>query len=168
MNIALKLDVTSRAVFSQDERYRYRLDRLWSHDPKLGSVTWIMLNPSTATAEVDDPTVAKCQTYTRRWGYRRLTVVNLFAWRDTSPFGMKRAVDPVGPENDYHIRAACHMADLVMAAWGNDGAHRNRSQEVRKLLALEEVALYCLKINQGGEPAHPLYQRLSAQPILYA
>lgn len=174
MRVSLKLDVSSQVWFGgTKQEYRYRLDRIWDQSLSARKVTWIMLNPSTADGEVDDPTVAKIQTYSRAWGYGRLSVVNLFAWRSPSPFALKRQADPVGPDNDDAIRGACHFADLVIAAWGNNGKHLNRAEAVRKLLlgsvsCGEVPPLHCLKINQNGEPAHPLYLKLSATPIPYA
>jgi hypothetical protein len=42
------------AVLSVDGLYRYRLSRAWGRGP---SLAFIMLNPSTADAGIDDPTI---------------------------------------------------------------------------------------------------------------
>ena len=68
---------------------------------------------------------------------------------------MKAARDPVGRGNDAAILQAARSADLVVCAWGNHGQHLDRSREV--LSILKDVRLHVLRLNAGGEPAHPLY-----------
>jgi len=165
VRIPLKLGVIGSAVFGGERnQYRYRLDRSW--DPGKGRVCVVMLNPSTASAEDDDPTVAKCQTYARQWGYGSLTVVNLFAWRSPEPWALKREKEPIGPENDYWITDAWrpHVygeSVLVIAAWGVHGSHLKRSAFVRRMAAHYGILLHAFRVNKDGEPAHPLYLPLS-------
>ena len=146
------------AEISPCERYRYTLGRIW--DSELPYVAFIGLNPSTADAVEDDPTLNRCIQYAKAWGYGGVWMVNLFAFRATSPVDMKAADDPVGPDNDQSLKSVCEAADLVVAAWGNHGSFRNRSRQVRVMLD----GLHCLKLNKSGEPAHPLYQRKTARP----
>ena len=70
------------AIISECEQYRYELRRIWQ--PKKGLVCWVMLNPSIADANIDDPTIRRCIGYTAKWGYGGRVVVNLFALRATS------------------------------------------------------------------------------------
>jgi hypothetical protein len=142
--------------------FRYVLWREW--DASLPKVVFIMLNPSTADALKDDPTVAKCGRFARRWGFGSLHVLNIFAFRSTDPDVLPNVADPVGPDNDAHIRDTVSGAGLVVAAWGNHGALRSRSSAVRKLLAESNVALHYLKMNGTGEPSHPLYLKETLQP----
>ncbi len=150
---------TSTALFSDDKVYRYRLDRRWGDaDP----LVIVMLNPSTADAHTDDPTVAKCVRYARRWGAGGLTVLNLFALRSTDPRALYQHPDPVGPANDQVItevlgkdRHAC------VAAWGVHGAHLDRGRHVADLLR-RHGAVHCLKTTKDGHPGHPLYLRDNA------
>ena len=79
----------SEAVISQDERHRYSLTRRWGNGPRV--CCWIMLNPSTADATTDDPTIRRCVRFTQAWGYDALTVVNLYAWRATDPADLRNA-----------------------------------------------------------------------------
>ena len=79
----------SEAVISQDERHRYSLTRRWGYGPAV--CCWIMLNPSTADATTDDPTIRRCLRFTQGWGYDALTVVNLYAWRATDPADLRNA-----------------------------------------------------------------------------
>jgi hypothetical protein len=95
-----------------------------------------------------------------------LLVTNVFAWRATNPHEMKAARDPVGRGNDAAILRAARKSAIVVCAWGNHGAHLERSQAVLRLLRGAGVALHVLRLNAGGEPAHPLYlpRRLRPRP----
>ncbi len=150
------------AVLSRCGRYRYRLHRSWLMGE--GTVLFIMLNPSTADAELDDPTIRRCIGFARRWGFQELVVANLFAWRATDPRELKRASDPVGPENDEHLIALSGDADAVIAAWGVHGGYKNRNWVVRRLL---RGTVEHLGLTKQGHPRHPLYLRADAarEPI---
>lgn len=76
--------------------YRYRLDRLGALLGR-GAVNFVMLNPSTADAEQDDPTIRRCLGYAFRWGFARLIVTNLYALRSTDPRALWEHPDPIGP-----------------------------------------------------------------------
>ena len=113
----LDLLTEADAVISDCERYRYRLTRRWDDGP---TCTFIMLNPSTADARKDDPTIRRCIGFARREGCAALLVINCFAFRATKPADLFAAEDPIGPENDRHIMAASLDADgQVIAAWGD-------------------------------------------------
>ncbi len=157
------------AEFSPCGRYRYRLERTWPDVPNTGKlITFVMLNPSTATADVDDTTVAKCGRFARRWGGTQLVVVNLYALRATDPRKLKEVVDPVGLENDGAIRSAIDISSLVICAWGNHGSHLGRAAYVRKMFRIApdyiRDRIHYLKLNGNGEPAHPLYLREASMP----
>lgn len=151
------------AQFSDCGRYRYLLTR--TLDEGNGSCLFIMLNPSTADAEQDDPTIRRCISFARRWGMAELRVVNLFALRATYPVELLRTVDPVGSENDEVIAREPGRADLVISAWGNHGAHRDRSNEVRRLLSAAGTEVMQLGITASGEPRHPLYVPSDRKPV---
>lgn len=153
----------SGAEFSACGAYRYTLWRQW--DPMLSTCLFIMLNPSTADADKDDPTVAKCGRYARAWGYGRLEVRNIFALRSTNPNALYSAADPVGPGNNDAILSAARTAELVVCAWGVHGELHRRGREVLSLLAEERVVPHALAITQCGEPGHPLYLPGKAKPV---
>lgn len=121
---------------------------------------FIMLNPSTADAMVNDPTVAKCMRLARVWGFGAVEVRNIFALRSTDPTGLKLVEDPVGVENDLAIVEAVNdqRTGLVVAAWGNHGLYLKRSDTVRALLKASGRPVFCFKVSLTGEPCHPLYQ----------
>lgn len=152
---------TRRARFSEDRVYRYTLEIEWGEGS--GTCNFLMLNPSTADEVRNDPTVERCERRARDWGYRRLIVTNIFAFRATDPRDMKAEADPVGPENDAAILAAAQASDLVIAAWGNHGTHLRRAEAVRKLLS--PMSIKCLRVSKGGQPGHPLYVSYDVEPV---
>lgn len=157
------------AVFSPCKEYRYTLERtILPADPLdltvRTKIAFLMLNPSTATEEVNDPTVAKCCTYARLWGYSDLTVVNIFAYRSTDPKMLTKVDDPVGPDNDTHILNVAKAANMVVCAWGRHGQLNDRGKIVTGMLRRHDIRLYYLNLNKDGSPCHPLYQRLDLNP----
>ncbi len=148
------------ASLSRCRQYRFALWRTW--DDTLPRVMFIGLNPSTADEKNDDPTLVRCMNFARDWGYGGVCMANLFAFRATDPAAMKAVADPIGRRNNYWLRRLAGEAGLVVAAWGNDGVHLGRGDKVRAMLP----ELHCLQMNRSGEPAHPLYQPASRQPVL--
>ena len=126
-----------------------------------------MLNPSTADANRDDPTIRRCIDFAQRWGYGGLLVGNLFAYRSTDPKGLLAADDPVGPENDRHLAHLAESCNIVVAAWGavSRPDHLRRATEVREIVGHK---LYCLGMTTSGQPRHPLYVRSNVLPKPYA
>ena len=157
-----KGDAPSTAVYSDCERYRYSLTRIW--DPAGRKALFVMLNPSTATEVQNDPTVERCERRARALGFGAFQVTNIFAWRDTDPKKMRAAADPVGPENDRAILDGAVWADQVVAAWGTHGAHLNRGPTVEALLRDAGHDLYHLGLSKAGHPKHPLYISYSQSP----
>jgi hypothetical protein len=147
------------AVISADGDYRYRLWRTW--DDEKPAVAFIMLNPSTADATTDDPTTRRCIGYAEDWGYGRLVVGNLFAFRSTDPRQLEDHSAAVGPDNDEHLLAIRDEAEKIIVAWGTHGSLRDRDHRVAHLL---DADLYALDTTQDGQPAHPLYQPADIDP----
>lgn len=139
------------AVLSDDLQYRYRLDRRWSEGKR---ATFVMLNPSTADASEDDPTLRRCMGFAQTWGYSAVRIVNLYAYRATKPADLWRADDPVGPENEAYLRTAGEGSDLLIAAWGAN-ARPQRVDDVINLPGFERI--HYLRLTQSGQPGHPLY-----------
>lgn len=151
------------AVISDCGRYRYRLGRAW--DDNLPGATFVMLNPSTADADIDDPTIRRCLRYARSWGCGSLLVVNLFAWRATDPADLATAADPVGPGNDDFIAgaatAAARTGAPLVAAWGANAT----PERIAHVLALPGMdRLTALALTKSGQPRHPLYLRADLTP----
>jgi hypothetical protein len=150
--------IESSAEFSACGRYRYSLTRIWDRCRPM--VAFIGLNPSTADALHDDPTVRRCVGFARRWRCGGVLIVNLFGYRATNPRELDRVSDPVGPDNDAAIAAAIGRADQIIAAWGRRGRYLDRDAAVLNLLDRAD----CLGRNRDGSPRHPLYLPAGIRP----
>lgn len=151
------IDVVSRsAELSPCGRYRYQLSRSLATLTGSGTCTFVMLNPSTADHQVDDQTIRQCLGFVEAWGFARLVVANLFAWRATLPRDMYAAIDPVGVGNDEWILQAAAGARVV-CAWGAHGKHRGRGLVVANRLRAAGHVPYHLGLTASGQPRHPLY-----------
>jgi hypothetical protein len=158
--------VNRRALISQCGQYRYRLSRRWNKS--LPSCLFIMLNPSTADAELDDPTIRRCIAFARSWGYGKLYVGNLFAMRTSKPATMKKAADPVGPDNCHHLqrmaRKVTRSGGVCVAAWGSHGTHMGQDRIVIRWFETIGVKLHFLKLTIKKAPRHPLYLKGDLTP----
>ena len=148
-------EIVRSAQFSECRLYRYTLERVWDAD--LPTCVFILLNPSTATELIDDPTNRRGMGFARKWGCGTCVFVNLFAFRTPKPKEMKAAENPAGILNDQWIRHWARKADILVAAWGTHGAHQGRDQQVLKLLMPHKIM--CLGKTKAGHPGHPLYLR---------
>lgn len=143
------------ATFDESGTYRYRLDRRW--DDVGRNVAFVMLNPSTADAFVEDNTIRRCIGFAKELGFASLTVVNLFAFRATDPKQLKKAADPVGDRNDFYIRQAMKESHAVICAWGVHGALFGRDKEVAPIIIESCENVWVFGVTKKGFPKHPLY-----------
>lgn len=150
------------AIISDCGAYRYRLGRTW--DEELRTLAFVMLNPSTADAEEDDPTIRKCIGFGQRLGFGSIEVVNLFAYRATYPRMLKSAGYPAGPENDGHIGEVCAGAGLVICAWGVNARGLSQPAHVLRILREMHVQPHYLDLSIDGIPCHPLMLPYSLTP----
>ena len=149
------LPLGSGADISLDGIYRYRLWRTWDNPEH--RCLWMMLNPSTADADKDDPTIRKCIGFAKRWGFGAIDVVNLFAFRATDPTELLTAADPVGLENDGTTLDALRSARRVVLAWGqHDARVRKLVAERAKQFVWRARDAGTLGRSQSGSPRHPL------------
>ncbi|WP_065321735.1 DUF1643 domain-containing protein [Tritonibacter mobilis] len=148
------------AVISDCGKYRYRLTRRWGDGPTCG---FIMLNPSTADAEADDPTIRRCISFAKREGCGGLVVVNLYAFRATKPADLW-ALDPEerigGPQAEIELHRAIRDSEIMIAAWGAD-TKRAEHWIVERFGS----QLMCLGKTKQGQPRHPLYVKGDAPLI---
>ncbi len=158
-------------IWSPDNErlYRYKLCRMkipLKAAQKHGTVNFIMLNPSTATRECNDPTVRNCELLARCWGYENLVVTNLFAYRAANPCKLMKVEDPVGAKNDQYLLEAACEADLRIAAWGTRLClWQDRAIWLRVQLYVEQLELKCLRLNDDHHPTHPGRIRIADFPL---
>lgn len=177
-------DIARTAELSDCQRFRYQLTRCWRPEaPQLG---WIMLNPSTADALQDDPTIRRCMGFARAWDFGGIVVANLFHLRATDPSDLVppdlenpkgdplqaayRIIDHavgIAPDDDWYGNVlACAR---VIVAWGSHDVVRltARDTRIRMLATARRQTLHALAVNADGQPRHPLYVRGDAKPIVW-
>ncbi len=156
-------DIKRSAEISECGTYRWWLQRRWEHGGKI--VCFVMLNPSTADSEQDDPTIRKCIAFAQAWGFSALDVRNLFPFRATKPADLKKAmmrIDVSGGRRGLTELSCAKTADLVIAAWGKNGTETARDRFFR---CMDRKPVWCLGTNGDLTPVHPLYQRNDLTPI---
>ena len=163
------------AIISPCGQYRYRLTRDLVLVSTPSTCLFVMLNPSTADAENDDPTIRRCKAFATSWGCSRLEVVNLFAMRATDPSELVRQSSPIGPDNDRHIYEASRTAAIVVCAWGGGKSGRlarmidERSRWVLSMFMEPWARARDIEPKRigpptkDGHPRHPLYLRGSME-----
>ena len=152
-------DIVYGAVFDANDKYRYSLCREWSaYHPR---IVFVMLNPSTADEQKNDPTIRRCMGFARAWKFGSMEVVNLFAYKATNFKDLFNVSDPVGAENNRFIMQALERCSTVVLGWGTRGTLRGRDRQVMSLLAGRND-LHCLGITKNGQPRHPLYVKGNA------
>ncbi len=157
------------ALISECGSYRYSLERLtyqrqpfgMDHSEPLRTVLWIMLNPSTADAREDDPTIRRCMGFSERWGFDRMLVGNLFAYRCTDPAGLNFAqqegFDIVGPRTNEVLMQLAEQAEMVVLGWGANGVRwAHRGAWVAKNITPIAPAMFMLARTANKQPGHPL------------
>jgi len=160
--------VTSSALYSECERYRYALTREWdAAGPRL---LYVMLNPSKATEAQNDPTIERCERRARALGFGAFRATNLFAWRETDPARLRRAKAPVGRANDEILLSSLTQwlrsgDDMALCSWGVHGTWRDRARQVARLMTVSGRPLSCLGTTKDGHPRHPLYVAYATAPV---
>ena len=151
---ALGDGVFGTAEFSHEDPplYRWLLTREWDTD--LPVVNFVGLNPSTANAAMDDPTMRRLLGFAQRWGFGKFVMTNLFAWRSPHPRDLRSCSEPVGLKNNESIRRAAAEAQLVVVCWGEGGYLLDRWRAVARFLPKMPS---CFGTTRSGQPRHPLY-----------
>ncbi len=147
------------ALISSCTHYRYWLKRWWADDAGSPWACFIMLNPSTADAAVDDPTIRRCVKFAQAWKCKGIFVVNLFAYRATDPRELLAVDDAIGPENHWAFRQATTLCQgPIVAAWGaNPIVERAGTRKVISRICERGHVVHCLGTTKDGHPRHPLY-----------
>lgn len=156
-------DVRRWAELSADGEHRLLLGRVWDDDLPL--VAFIGLNPSTADATEDDPTIRRCIGLARAWGYGGVLVANLFTFRAADPRLLAACKTPLIFGADNALRDVAGRGALVIEAWGGHAmaSSTGRDRHVRALLA-GRAPRAVLGLTQDGAPRHPLYAPAGTVP----
>lgn len=161
------------AIISECRLYRYLLWRRIQDQPRTRRVLFVLLNPSTADALVDDHTVRKGMGFCRKWGAGVMLFANLFALRSTDPNELLRAFEPVGRDNDATFKDLFARDDKlwrVVCAWGSHKAVSRHQKRVDAFTALAKACkrdLYCLGANDDGNPKHILMLPYATEMTLW-
>lgn len=159
--------IRSSAVFSDCRQYRYVLHRRWQYDQPSRSVLFLLMNPSTATEDVDDPTVRKCRLYTEQWGYNHLIITNIMAYRATHPKLLLDVADPVGPDNMRRVACLITMQrPFVVCGWGRIPP-KLRYAEAQAMQMLRDCQPHVLRLSKSQRPWHPLYLPNDSVPFAW-
>lgn len=155
----------STAVISACGKYRYLLRRVWD-DYRIRAL-FVMLNPSTADGESDDPTIRSCVRLSKELSFGSIEVVNLFSYRSSSPKSLLEVDDPIGSNNDNCIRAAVKRCDLIICAWGAHQMAIDRGNTVMSEIRFERPAVFCFGVTKEKQPKHPLYVKSGTPLVVY-
>lgn len=144
------------AVYSPCMKYRYRLERIMGAGP---TAAFIMVNPSTATEDVDDQTILMIQKLCTVFGFGHGIIGNLFAYRSKEISDLVMIEDAIGPDNDEYLAQIASEAETIIVAWGASNKLpkrlRDRWRDVASILDNSGKPLHCLKHLAGNHPRHP-------------
>ena len=155
------------ALISNCGKYRTYLTRRISGIPNDETLLFIMLNPSTADAELDDPTIRKCKGFCEQLNFGRLAVANLFDYRATDPSVLKTIEKPCSDHNIDILLDAAHKASMVICAWGTKGALHGQGEYVLRKLGKNGITTHALELTKENHPKHPLYISYSKKPFVF-
>lgn len=140
---------------------RFWLFRDWVNSKGAKTLTYVMLNPSTANGLKDDHTIRKCIGFATKLGYGRMYVANLFSKRATDAselrFGVGRWIT-----NQTSTRTCLLASDAVVFAWGASVVHAHADARARALRGLAglvrelDIEPMCFGVSKDGHPRHPL------------
>ena len=153
-----------QAVFDAARLHRYLLTRIWDRDRP--ALVICMLNPSTADARKDDPTIKRCVHFAKAWGYGGIMVINLHSFRSPHPAELRKAEIPTRDSTTERVwREAIAYADQqsepVLVAWGGN-ATQDDVEPVLKVLG--STTAICLGVTASGQPKHPLARGVHRVP----
>lgn len=149
----MKNNILRNARFSNDKKHRYRLSRHW--DLNKPEILYIMLNPSIGNESIDDPTIKRLLSFTRKFNYGGFFVGNLFTYITPNPKTLDTSIGLTN-KNLNILSNLVSKVDKVVYAWGNSIEEPN---EFKKFIS----GPMCFGKNLDGTPSHPLYLPSSSE-----
>ena len=169
VSTALPKDMVGHAEFyGENDEYRLWLDRMWGGATiATPYILWIGMNPSTATAEVNDPTITREINFTKAWGYSGYVKCNTMDFRATNQRDLLQpGVQPRSDRNMPTILDYAKRADKIILCYGVP--HKSLQcfgKDTVDMLRLRGHGskLFCMGRTLLGSPRHPLYLRSDTQ-----
>lgn len=159
---ALPADIKGDADFSECGRYRTVLRR-WTGDAFPDRYMMLIgMNPSTADATANDPTITREWGFAQREGFNGFLKCNISDYRATDPKALLALPEGeiMSAANMTGIACFAQMAALVVFCCGKPNRALIPAYEIaRQTLASVGVPVYCFGTNSDGSPKHPLYLR---------
>lgn len=154
MVILRKTNIEYSAIFSDDSKHRFSLNRIW--DIEKEKAVAIMLNPSYADHLKNDLTVLKVTNFLIDQGFGSLSIVNLFSYIATDPKELSNNKDIIRSETNEYIVNSIKETDLVIIGWGSDSQkYISRKKDLKAILAESQIKLKCFRDSEGKMGRHP-------------
>ena len=153
----IKNSILRNARFSNDKKHRYKLSRHW--DLNKPQLLYIMLNPSIGNESIDDPTIRRLLSFTRKFDYGGFFVGNLFTYITPNPKTLDTSIGLTN-KNLNVLTNLVAKVDKVIYAWGN---YIEEPNEFKKFISNP----MCFGKNLNGTPKHPLYLPSSSKIIKF-
>ena len=147
MALIIKNNILRNARFSNDKKHRYKLSRHW--DLNKPQLLYIMLNPSIGNETIDDPTIRRLVSFTRKFDCGGFFVGNLFTYITPNPKKLDTSIG-LTIKNLNVLTNLVSKVDKVIYAWGN---YIEEPGELKKFISNP----MCFGKNINGTPKHPLY-----------
>lgn len=163
-----------KARFSRDRTLRNEIRRWWVDEPQRWAA-WLMLNPSTADSDRDDPTACRVTHFSKAVGCDGWIGVNLYPFISSKPAPMWSWANwqNHGPAWDVRddllanlrdIERAAREAAVRFVAFGASPVYHDDVWLEQCLEAFGQPAdhegaderFYCLGVNSVGQPLHPM------------
>ena len=157
MDSIIKNNILRKAKFSNDKIHRYKLSRHW--DLNKSQILYIMLNPSIGNESIDDPTIKRLISFTRKFDYGGFFVGNLFTYITPNPKILDTRIGLTN-KNLNVLENLVSKVDNVVYAWGSS---IEEPKEFRKFI----FNPMCFGKNLNGTPKHPLYLPSSSKIIKF-
>lgn len=147
--------ISNEAVFSDDNRHRLLLRKVWDNEKPTAMI--IMINPNSADELSSDTTTMLVMNNLQKLGYGSVDIVNLYTMiTGKLHFRFNSDDDLLHPDNDDVIYRSAEKSDTIIIGWGTVGLHNMRICERQKAV-LDMLKPFSDIIRQIGENGcHPL------------